>query len=361
MIEAIAAISNMPVPNDIMLPLPLPEWFLVGTLIVAFLLHIFFVNIMLGGTLLTCLCEYLGRRDRKYAHLAYEIAQTITVNKSLAVVLGVAPLLAINTLYTVHFYTANIKTAGAWLGLIPLISIAFLLLYLHKYGYHSLENRPKLRLGIIGLASLIFLFVPLIFLSNINLMLFPQHWSNVSGFWSAVLLRNVIFRYFHFLAAALAITGIFLFGYMKRASYDWARRLPGFSRPEILKTWYALTFYATALQLLLGTLNFFTLPWAAVTWRMGYHIIAAVFVLSGLLLTLWWEIRGPQERLGRHFHLIAIELTIIIGFMGVGRHIYRDSALAPHRELMHQKTTIQLGEQERDPKANQVVGIDFSR
>jgi cytochrome c len=99
-----------PVPNDIPLELPLPEWLLVVLLIVSFLAHIVFVNVMVGGSILTLWGQIKGLKNKDYDVFAHEVAKTITVNKSIAVVLGVAPLLCINTLYTVYFYSANALT-----------------------------------------------------------------------------------------------------------------------------------------------------------------------------------------------------------------------------------------------------------
>lgn len=41
----------------------------------------------------------------------------------MAVVLGVAPLLLINVLYTIHFYIANALTGTAWILLVPGIAV----------------------------------------------------------------------------------------------------------------------------------------------------------------------------------------------------------------------------------------------
>jgi cytochrome c len=94
---------NTPVPRDIPIPLPLPEWLLVVLLVFSFLLHIVFLNLMLGGSIVTLWAEIKGLKNKFYDTLAYEVARTITVNKSLAVVLGVAPLLSINAFYTIYF------------------------------------------------------------------------------------------------------------------------------------------------------------------------------------------------------------------------------------------------------------------
>ncbi len=124
---------NAYIPHDIPLPLPAPEAFLKTLLVIAFIAHILFVNLMVGGSILTLFFEWKGRKNSKYDRIAYEIAKTVTVNKSLAVVLGVAPLLLINVLYTVWFYSSNALTGTAWIMIVPLVTMAFLLTYLHQY------------------------------------------------------------------------------------------------------------------------------------------------------------------------------------------------------------------------------------
>lgn len=163
------------VPKDIPLPLPLPEEVLIVLLVASFLLHILFVNLMVGGSILTLWYEIRGLKDKKYDALAYQIAQTITVNKSLAVVLGVAPLLSINVLYTIYFYSANALTGKYWIMLVPLVAFVFLLLYAHKYSWKTLEHNKPLHISILAVAVACFLFIPFVFLANINLMLFLKN------------------------------------------------------------------------------------------------------------------------------------------------------------------------------------------
>jgi len=268
--------------------------------------------------------------------LAKEVANTITVNKSLAVVIGVAPLLTINALYTIFFYSANALTGTLWISIVPLVTVAFLLLYFHKYSWDRYKEKKRFHIWINGIAVLVLLFVPLIFLTNINLMLFPGKWVSIKGFFSAMFLANVIPRYLHFLCASLAVTGLFLFWYMKRKRYAFEERFQDFSRKQVLRKWYKLVLGASLLQLGLGPLNFFTLPWHAVTWGLAYiFIIGIVFALLAMFL-VWRELKGPQEKLGRLFYPIAIALTITVLFMGTARHVYRAVALQPHQEKIQQ-------------------------
>ncbi|HRJ71124.1 MAG TPA: hypothetical protein PLS03_02800, partial [Terrimicrobiaceae bacterium] len=205
-----ASAQSLPVPRDLELPLPLPEWMLVVMLVLSFLLHILFVNLTVGSSVLTLIYEFLGwrRGQSRFDALAHRIAETVTVNKSVAVVLGIGPLLCINLLYTIQFYSANTLTGHAWILIVPLVIAAFLLAYLHKYTWNrwSSGRWKVVHLSVGALSTLLFLLIPFIFLSNINLMLFPDQWAEVRGFFSSLLVGNVFPRYFHFLCASLAIS-----------------------------------------------------------------------------------------------------------------------------------------------------------
>ena len=96
-------IANWPLPVDIPLPLPADSVLLQALLVLLFLWHILFVNLMVGGSLLTVAFQIIGRRRPDFDRLARAVAGTVTVNKSLAVVMGVGPLLAVNVYYTVYF------------------------------------------------------------------------------------------------------------------------------------------------------------------------------------------------------------------------------------------------------------------
>jgi cytochrome c len=327
-----------PIPRDIPIEMPLPAWLLAGILIFAFLLHILFVNLMVGGSILTLVTEILGLKNEKYDRLAKKIGSTITVNKSLAVVLGVAPLLAINTLYTVYFYSANVLTGTLWISIVPLVTLAFLLSYWHKYSWDKYQNKKKQHIAIVAVSAILFLFIPLIFLTNVNLMLFPEKWGEVEGFFSALMLRNVFPRYFHFLAGSLAITGLFLFWYFNRKNYTSDEAVDGFSKYELKKKSYKFAFYVTLSNLAFGPLLLFTLPWRGVEWNMVYFIIGGIILAAIAMYIVWKELKGPAELLGKRFYLVISILTVTVILMGTGRHIYRENVVSPHQEKMIEKT-----------------------
>lgn len=353
-----------PVPRDIPLELPLPEWLLITLLVVSFLLHILFVNLMIGGTVLTLWCQVKGLKSKDYHNLAHEISRTITVNKSLAVVLGVAPLLSISTLYATHFYSAASLTGGMWIAIIPLVTVAFLLTYLNKYTWHVLDKNKPLSIAIIATATALFLFIPLIFLVNVNLMLFPEKWGTVKGFFSALLLPNVFPRYLHFIFASMAVTGLFIFWYMGRKSYPFEQYFEKLTRYEVKKKAYSLTLAASMAQFILGPLVMLTLPTKGFDWRLVLVIVCGAAIAVPAMWWIWKAITGKPENINRHFGKIVMALGITIIFMGSGRHVYRANALAPHRKLMAANTAefqrLSKEARENQAAANPALQVDSS-
>jgi cytochrome c len=329
---------TIPVPHDIPLPLPVSTLTLEVLIVFLFLFHILFVNLMVGGSVLTLVFEVRGRRDRELDALAREIGKTITVSKSMAVVLGVGPLLVMNLLYTIYFYSANALTGAAWIMIVPLVTAAFLLTYAHKYSWDVLAERKGLHLAIGATATGLFLAVPFIFLTNINLMLFPERWATVHGFFSALVLPNVLPRYLHFLTASLAITGLFLAGWFGRQGYHPEKTFVRLDRAELRRRFTSLALGATALQLLFGPLLFFTLPSRGLSWPLAFNVAIAVSLALAAMVLLWREITIPQIRLSGRYYTAVVLLTGTVIFMGYSRHLFRERAVEPHRVLMADAT-----------------------
>ncbi len=338
--------TSIPVPKDIPLPFPAPEWFLVTILIISFLVHIVFVNLMLGGSLLTLWCQIKGIKNKEYDTLAHEIAKTITVNKSLAVVMGIAPLLTINTLYTVFFYTANSLTGLMWIAIIPLVTVAFLLTYLHKYTWNTFSNNKPIHILIIAFACIIFMIIPLVFFTNVNLMLFPEKWGTIKGFMSALLLPNVFPRYLHFIFASLAVTGLFLFWYVGRKNYDFESIFNQLTRYEVKKKAYSLVLAASVSQFIIGPIVLLTLPSKGLGWNLILVIFTGAIISLPAIFYMYKAIVGKPENINKNFKIVVICLTITVVFMGSGRHIYRANTLNPHIKMISEKTQSFIKESE---------------
>jgi cytochrome c len=328
------SIVNWPIPVDIPLPLPANSVLLQALLVFLFLWHILFVNLMVGGSILSVVFEIMGRKRPDFDVLARTVASTVTVNKSLAVVMGVGPLLGLNVLYTVYIYSANSLTGSAWLSLIPLVTLAFLITYLHKYTWDRLAGAKALHIAIGIAGAALFLVIPLIFLANVNLMLFPGRWLEVDGFLTALALPNVWPRYFHFVTASVAITGLFLLFFFLRGGCPIESRFQELTRHDLRRTFYGIALGASALQLLFGPVVLFSLPGQGMSWYLvGVISVGVVFALLAMWL-MWREIVAPVERAMPRATLVFSLITLTAFAMGYGRHVYREDAISEHRQLM---------------------------
>lgn len=331
-------LSSHPIPHDIPLPLPVDRTILQAVIIVLFLAHIVFINLTVGGSILALIFEGIGRKRPDFDRLAREITKTITVNKSMGVVLGVGPLLAINVMYTLYFYSANALTGYVWISIVPLVAIAFLIMYAYKYSWDRLAHAKTLHMAIGAAGVALFLFVPLIFLSNINLMLFPDKWTQVKGFVAAAGLPNVLPRFLHFLLACLALTALFLLAYFTRAGYPVESKFERLDRAGLRRLFYAIAFGTSLLQLAAGPLVLFTLPKQGVSVFLYVVIGAGATFAMAMLALMWWEIISARQTAGRFYVPIVALLMLTGSCMGFGRHIYREQATFEHRLAVEKRT-----------------------
>jgi cytochrome c len=334
----ITMLAEVPIPRDLPLSLPAPPLLIQVVLVFSFLLHILFVNLMLGGTTFTVFFELLGLKDRKFDELAHLIAKTVTVSKSLAVVLGVAPLLGINVLYSTYFYSANSLTGRVWISLVPIIIVAFLVLYLHKYTWERLQHNKPLHIAIGLVPLLLFWCVPFVFLTNINLMLFPREWMGIENFFDAMLLSNVLPRYLHFMLASHAVAALFLVAYLGRRGFAIEQRAPGLTAPDVKRTFYKAALALTIFQFAAGPLVFFTLPDPGVNMLITVVIWAGAFFALLFVALMLLEITSPDDEIGKFYLPVIGLLTITVACMGAGRHFYREHAVEDHRTLVEAKT-----------------------
>ncbi|MFM2417628.1 MAG: hypothetical protein RL385_2351 [Pseudomonadota bacterium] len=327
-----------PIPRDIPLPLPVNPAFAEILLVIAFIAHILFVNLMVGGSILVGVFQWRGLKTPDYDALARKLADTVTVNKSMAVVLGVAPLLLLNVLYTIHIYTANALTGTAWMMVVPLVTMAFLLTYFHKYTWDTLAAHRKTHIAINLLAVAIFLFIPFVFLANVNLMMFPEEWTKIHGFLSAVMQPNVVPRYMHFMSASLILTSLFGVGYFGRPAFDGAAHFAEFDEKRLRRIFYSVAFSVSLLQFVVGPIVLVTLPGRGMSGPMLTAIgLGATLAIPAVWL-MWKELVSPADRVYTRLGPIVSMLGLTVVCMAFGRQMYRGVALAEHKRAMGEAT-----------------------
>ena len=115
--------------TDLFLNKPLPEGWMQGLLFITFGLHLLFVLLMLGTAILSLLffLRDLLRQPSPDQHWNEHVAHSHMGLKSLAVVLGVGPLLLMQISHPHAFFTVTGLFSYVWLAIIPLLIAAFLL------------------------------------------------------------------------------------------------------------------------------------------------------------------------------------------------------------------------------------------
>ena len=157
--------------------LPAPYWFIQFFKILGFALHSIPMHLWLVGLPLALLLLLIGGPNAK--RFARRLLAQLPILMALGINFGIVPLLFIQTAYYKAFYPATILTAWHWLGIIPLVLIAYYLLYaVSALSGDGHRWRPILY-GIA--ASFCLIAVGLIFASAWGLMASPERWPEIWG------------------------------------------------------------------------------------------------------------------------------------------------------------------------------------
>ncbi|WP_339164875.1 cytochrome c class I [Siminovitchia sp. FSL W7-1587] len=336
------------IPKDIELAIPGNIGFFEFLIVLSFLLHILFVNITVGSSALAVFQEIKGikKKDKLFDDAAFQLANHTSVLKSIAVVLGVAPLLLISVIYTQYFYASTILIGKAWLSLIIILIAAFLILYAYKFLWDRMATGFKKAFHIVigASGSLLLLFVPLIFIVNVVSMLYPEMWEGSKGFFHGLFYYPQIWqRYFHFILASFGVTGIYLYFWNGRLqkklnmkAMDQTERLQtGKLYKHGKKLGLQVAIWATLLQLVFGTILLLSFERSIMLLYMGDDMLLTTLLVSSIFLTLamaFFLYKLQKHDVKRYFVLALSSFLLVLSIMGWMRHELRESYLKPYIE-----------------------------
>lgn len=339
--------ANSFIPNDLELVIPGNFTFFQFLLVISFLIHIVFVNMMLASSVMAVSTETIGlvKKNKIYDRLAFQLATQTSVFKSIAVVLGVAPLLLISVNYTQFIYPSTILIGKAWLSLIIVLIVAFLSLYVYKFSWHRWKNRRALHLSFGIFGALLLLFVPLIFIVNVVSMLYPEMWQGAKGFFHSLIYYPQIWqRYAHFVLSSFGAMGLFMYLWNRR---QWNKVILAENGEKVedreqrvfalgKKIGIAIAFWTTILQFVAGSLVLMSLEQEKMMLYMGGDafltglLASSIFVTFLLALFLYLAMKTDVTR---WLYLAIASFVIVVGLMGWMRHEVREVYVKPHREL----------------------------
>ncbi|WP_431026798.1 cytochrome ubiquinol oxidase subunit I [Lysinibacillus sp. LZ02] len=322
--------------NDINLPIPANIGLLEVLIVITFILHILFVNFTIALASSAVLLEGIGiiKKNSKLDAMAKVCSWHASIHKSIAVVLGVGPLLIVSVIYTQYFYNSTILIGKAWLSVILLLIIAFLLLYLYKFTWERWQQKKALHMMVGGLGAAILLFVPLIFIVNVVSMLYPEKWGDAQGFFHSLIYYPQIWqRYFHFILASLAAGGFYLFVY-----YTWkGRKQKAILEHEqgLKKFGVKMALWVTLCQIATGFILLFSFETNIRMLYLGEDVLLTSLLVASIILTIvlcgLLHVAGERNS-GKAFFLSVATFVLILGVMGYMRHELRENYLQPYME-----------------------------
>lgn len=133
--------------------LPAPTAWYAVLYVVTLLMHIVFMSYVLAGSIMLGVAGFRGMLGSKAKPSDWSAVTTILKDwmpfaLSAAITAGIAPLLFIQILYQQEFYTANLLSFHRWMAILPVLIVAFYLLYLLKA--HRIEGKTALQ-GIVAM------------------------------------------------------------------------------------------------------------------------------------------------------------------------------------------------------------------
>lgn len=144
--------------------------------VLTFALHIFTVQLMLGASGVTIWGAF--SKNAHARRLGLSMLNVAKIAVSVAIVLGVAPLLFVQVIYDPFWYTSNVLSARYVIGFIITLIFAYLALYYYYYGnYHDDAEAPRKRVWSMLLSLALFLAVGSIMHVLSREMLFPEEWK----------------------------------------------------------------------------------------------------------------------------------------------------------------------------------------
>ncbi len=309
----------MPQWTDLFLAIPLPQTWQHGLLFITFGLHLLFVLLMLGTALLSLVFFLHGWKegDRSYELRSSKIARSHLGIKSLAVVLGIAPLLLIQVYYPFAFFSVTGLFAYAWLAIIPLLLIAFLFIdaFTHTMRVHSWLAFVCIILGVGALLT-----VPAVFTGALSLMERQELWSRFASQefpLDAAFATHWLLRYLHIIGAALVLGATFHLFFSTRAHPEKAPHLRGWLFGSILA------------QVVLGVPLLFS-----VSSSLNWPVVGAVTVgAAAAMLALWMLFPASSPLAPGRLRTLLVLLPVLLVSMLAARQFIQDENLAPGQAL----------------------------
>jgi len=288
-------------------------------LILTFILHLLFMNTMLGIGIIALVSSVKSKLQD--LQTAKEISGKLPYTIAFTVNTGVAPLLFIQVLYGNFIYTSSVLMAVYWLSIFVILLIAYYSAYIYSFKFDTLDSG---RTFFIALTVIFMLVIGFFFSNNMTLMLTPDRWTRYFTNPDGTILNfsepTLFPRFFHFVAASIAVGGLFL-----ALVFKFKKKNSDYRREKIAAgmRWFN---YSTIAQILIGVWFLISLPGDIIFLFFGGNSFATILFFSGIIGTTLALVFGFQEKVWPC--TITTLFTIII--MVLIRDLVRRAYLEPY-------------------------------
>jgi hypothetical protein len=308
-------------------PLPGPAGLFQILLVATFVIHLVFVNLVVGGSVVAAAAA-LFRKDAASRRISRFLTEVNAWAVSLAITFGVAPLLFLQVLHGRFFYAATVLVAWRWLGMLVLLLAAYYLTYVAKYGLRAGKSAAVP----LTLSALLYLAIAATQVAVHLLYVQPERWGpladGVTGLFTDPAFAP---RFLHFVLAGISTAAMLL-------AWKEVRKEPAAGETEtataVARLGVKVALVATVLQILDGAWLTVALPGPVLVGLMkggGSTMgpFAAGITASLLLVVVLSGITEPLAQRSRVRHALELILGTMI-LMTVTRHQVRMLYLAGH-------------------------------
>jgi hypothetical protein len=296
----------------------------IGLGVLTFALHILFVQLMLGTSLVALKGAFTN--NAYWRRLGLAMLEVAKVSVSVAIVVGVAPLLFVQVVYDPHWYTSNVLSADWVIGFILLLILGYWAMYYYYFKNAKAEDKtrqPTVRWAMIVSLALM-LTVGFIMHTLTSQMLTPDQWMNwympngTVDYSGSHLHEYNLWRYAFFISMAIPVTGAMMVTYRRFKMVredadmdylDWAAALG--------RKWIAVGSVIAA-ALYIGWM--LTLPETAGDFMMGWGLLGFAAVL---LFPIWAKFRLSADKTSLCSYM-ALPMALVIGLLiAIAREMLR--------------------------------------
>jgi cytochrome c len=195
-------------------------------------LFIPFMSVVVGSTILSLYYRAKGLKESNEIKLKFskDVIETLTINKSVGIILGIVPVIAVMLIYTQLLEETNANISVNLIFSLFFVSIGLILIYTYRYSmsfmeiYNSVKSfKPedeeiarkisKFRNANYSLSSksgkygLFFLLIGIwLFIASTTVAVYPSMWGKFNVFYF-MFFWEVLVHLFSFLSSAAALTG----------------------------------------------------------------------------------------------------------------------------------------------------------